>query len=314
MLVLALALAASACTDSRAGQDNSLSTATSALHTLQPPTTTTATSTFTPTTSAPQPTTSAIPDDLFRLAPRSETILAFRSFDHSGSYFSGHGQTYFPASDGPLVELVDLYVDGGLIFQRSWEDNVIWTTADGVKELLVGAENQRLELEGGELVGDDSEQPVVYYQRHTRASPEETESSLRSFDPTTGEVTVIAQTGGWEAGTSFAYLTGGKAVALSHTEALDAMYVIDLDTDRGINVFDLPPLCPTLTAVYSDATFVDDQVVGARPIFNTHDGVVDQWGFFLLDPETCEEELVDAFPWDNGEWYIESLVGSIVNL
>ena len=37
-------------------------------------------------------------------------------------------------------------------------------------------------------------------------------------------------------------------------------------------------------------------------------------GFYLLDLDTCEEKLIETLAWDNGEWYIESFVGSIVNL
>jgi hypothetical protein len=311
MLVLAVALTASACTESGAGEDQTTSTATSVLETLQPPTTTTATSTFTPTTSAAEPTTPAIPDDLFRLAPRSTESTGFlRYFDQSGSYFTGHTLGFSKELDGPLVEVADLSEGGGLVFQRSWEDSVIWSMADGPEELLVGADNQRLQLEGGGEVGGEL---LVYYQRHTRASPEETESSLRSFNPLTGEVTVIAVTGGWEWNTSFSYLTGRPGVAITD-EGVPGMYLVDLEADRGGYIQDFPPICPELGAPYEHATFVGEQILGDRAVFNTHDGVVDEWGFYVLDPDTCEENLVESFPWDNGEWYIESLIGPIVNL
>lgn len=253
------------------------------------------------------------------LEPTSPAPISVRYFDKTGSYFSGHGLEYFQELDGPLVEVVELF-DYGLAYQRSWEDNVIWlstTTSDASepRELLVGDESQRLELEGGEQLGTDTERPpLLYYQRHSPGSPETQESTLRSFNPATGEVTVIAQTGGWEWSTQFPYLTGGLALALVNADR-PGMFIIDLEADRDVLVFDLPPVCPELgDRIYEHATMIDGQILGSRAIFNTHDGVVDRWGFYVLDPETCVELLIESYPWDNGAFYVESFVGSIANL
>ena len=50
-----------------------------------------------------------------------------------------------------------------------------------------------------------------------------------------------------------------------------------------------------------------------RPLFNTHDGVIDAKGFYVLDPLTCSETLLAEFAFDN-DWYVENMVGYLVSL
>ncbi len=319
--MVGLGLITLACTPSQESEVQSLtptsvevsSTSISLATTTQAPTTSAPT---TEASDAPTTATSEQPLEPGRLEPAAPAPISVRYFDDTGSYLSGHGLEYIQELEGPLFEVVDL-LDYGLVFQRDREDNTIWVAGPEdpePRELLVANDAQWLQLEGAEQLGLDADRaPLLYYQRHRFGSPAENESTLRSYNPASGEIRVIARTGGAEWGTTFSYLTGSKALAITGVEA-PAMFIVDLDKDRDTSVFDLPEVCPGEVIAYEHGTFVGDQILGSRPIFNTHDGVVDQWGFYLLDPETCEEVLIESYPWNSGDFYVESFVGSVVNL
>jgi hypothetical protein len=257
----------------------------------------------------------AEPDDLFRLAPKSTHILSVRGFDKENSYFSANTDRYVE-TPGSFVEVVDLY-DYGLAYQSSAEGNTIWVNRGRPIELLVGTGNQTLELEGGWPTAEEAGiGSIVYYQRHEPGADRERESTLRRFEVGTGEKSVIAHTGGEGWSTSFSYLVQGTALALVRSES-PGMYLIDLENDIDVNLVDQSPVCPVLAEegrLYDHATIVaGEQILGVREVFNTHDGVVDAKGFYLLDPLTCEETLVAKFTFNN-DWYVENMVGYLISL
>lgn len=285
------------------------------------------------TTAQPDPTTSVadvsqpftgvgtptelLPDDsTFRLAPVGGYLLTtlFWTPDVVGRF--GHTDQWGSAGDGPFVEAVE-EASRGVIFQRSWDDNIIWwQTEDGPQELLVAGQGQRLQLEGA--TWDLNHEPLVYYQRHTGTTPETTVSTLRSYNFDTGEVREIAVTGGWESGTDFSFVSGGVAVGRWWAEATSGIMVLDLisgeqlyhSDEVGLSCFDGDANCLS----YEQATVIAGRVYGVRVIFNEATGVIDRKGIFSFDFETGTETLLVAFPWDNGTWYAEDMYGTTVSL
>lgn len=224
--------------------------------------------------------------------------------ESAGGY--GHTTSWTTVTDGPVHELAEAY-PLGLVVQRDDEPRVLWLTGpDGDRDLIVAGENQSVALEGA---ATDGERPIIYYQRYERGSVEDTRSTLRAFDPTTGEVTELLQTGGWESGTSFNHLSGGLAVGRWSGEAYSALVVVDLDSGRVVHdtrddaCFDGEEDC----IVYDAATAVGQQIYGVRPVWNDARGVVDAVGVFRYDPDSRTDELVVSYPWDNGLWYVEDL-------
>lgn len=259
--------------------------------------------------SASQSSGGAVDGDMaiFRLAHEGPLPPALH-WDSESIRKQSHTGEWFAVADGPFVEVAEIPAYG-VVFQRSLDKRVVWLVGEaGPQELLVAADGQTLELEGaGETVNGD---PVVFYQRHDHGSPEQTRSTLRSYNLVTEEVREILITGGWESSTSFSQLTGGTVVGTWSSEGWEGLTQVDLQTgtelfnsDDEHACFDGEPACP----VYRQATVLNRQIYGVRSIWNEERQLVDAAGVFAFDPATGFEERVVEFPWDNGLWYAEDM-------
>jgi predicted Rdx family selenoprotein len=279
-------------------------------------TTLSSTVTAEPPTDAPQTSTEAVAATEapasqagpYRVAPVGDELAVLR-WTPQQVWQPSHTGDWAEVATGPVSEVAQV-PDWGVVFQRTTPSRVIWTeTNDGPKELVVASESQQLTLEGAGLNANG--EPIVLYQRHESGSPEETRSSLRSFNIETGVVEEIVETGAWEAGVSFAHISGQAAVVgYWSSEATTGNAIVDLAISGQLiwdlvddGCFDGEPSC----IVYEHATVVDGEIVGGRPIWNEEAGWVDQFGLFSYDPENDAERLIAAFPWDNGLWYVENI-------
>ncbi len=250
------------------------------------------------------------PSDPFRLAPAAQelrTDLHYWTANQAGRIEDG---TWTATVEGPLTELAD---GGGLgvLFTRDGFDSTTIYLADeqGLRPLIEGAGNERLELEGVATGGAGG--PTVYFQRYVPGSPIETVSTLERLDPETGETSEVVQVGGWESGTSFSSITGDESAGIWSGEGFYDLQVFDLASGTVIHdqggpeseCSDGDPDCVT----YDAATVLDGAIYGVRPIFNDDQGFIDGQGIFRYDPDTGTDDLIVAYPWDNGTWYVEDL-------
>lgn len=232
-------------------------------------------------------------------ADRPTGALWYWTEDLAGSF--GHGTEWSTGLEGPIAQLAEVPLHG-LVFQREDSDQVIWLAGpDGPQELIVADENQYLWLEGAGLGPD--EEPLVYYQRFEQGSIEDTRSTLRSYDLSTGEVREILVTGGWESGVQFGHLGGGRALGVWGGEGYSALMAVDLASgDLLVDTRD--EACgqgEEGCRSYRAATAAGGQFYGIRP---TGD---DALGLFRLDPASGDDELVIALPWSEGDWEVENL-------
>lgn len=251
-------------------------------------------------------------DDVLRLAPAGGDELVLL-WDNEAAWAIGHTGERSKIADGPFAEVTDL-PGYGLVFQREERESTIWLAdADGVRDLIVGADDQMLTLEGTGVSNAD-ESPVVYYQRHESGDIETSRTTLRRFELFSGDVTELLETGGWEAGTVFSHISGDRlTVAATGAEAFVGNLAIDLSTT------------PPSTSVHDDDFCIDGddecdfyqrvavvgalsgspRTVGIAPISN--DGVRDGWGLWEFDFGGDESRLIASWPWDDGEWYVEDM-------
>ncbi len=249
-------------------------------------------------------------DDVLRLAPMGADALVLLWNDEA-AWAIGHTGERSKITDGPFVEVAEL-PGYGLVFQREASESRIWLAdADGVRELIVAGDDQTLTLEGAGVSGAD-ESPVVYYQRHEGGDIETARSTLRRFDVSTGDVTELLETGGWEAGTVFSHIDGDwLTVAATGAEAFVGNRAIDLSTtppstsNHNDFCIDGDPECDFYFRVAAIGALSNSpRTIGLAPIWN--DGVEEEWGLFEFEFGGDEARLIASWPID-GEWYVEDM-------
>ncbi len=225
--------------------------------------------------------------------------VAVTLWDASGAKKQGALPGFSEAVDGPIVNIVEVPLVGW-VYQREVFSNVIhFDDGTGERELLVGSEEQNLQLEGVRLLPDESAE--IIYQRRDPAG-QETVETLRAFNFTTGEVREITLTGGFESSTHFSTINGRYAVGLFRGEGHFELTTIDLDTgqrlyssaEQDFDCFDGgDPRCPD----YDEALLIDNEVYGFRS-WVSDESV--QRGLYRFDLSDSSETLLWALDADQG--------------
>jgi hypothetical protein len=313
-------------TGTTASASSTTADATTAPPTVSPSSTSAPTSTEVATTVAPEtagvdPAERGVPGELIddgalRLAPASWDLPPLHYFGNGVVGGFGNTAGWVTTFDGSVTALAD--TGAGLVAQQQqWDNTAIVRIVNGATEVLIeGGPDEFLELEGAVAEGVDGGTDgaaVVYFQRFLRTdSPETTRSTLERLDLGSGAVSSVAEIGGWESGTGFnAIFATDRTVGLWNGEGFHDIRVYDLASgnlvfDQGgprSECFDGEPGC----IVYEAATLLDGEIYGVRSMWSDEEQIVDSKGVFRFDPDSGLDELVVAYPWDNGTWYVEDL-------
>lgn len=244
--LLCVALCAAACTNGSEVEGTAESTTTSIASTSAAPDTTSgepqdapttsttvaATSTSTTSTDSTASTEPAV-SPAYRVAAVGDAPLGLIYWDSATVRKQGHTGELGELAGGPFSEVAEIPLEG-IVFQRSGDSKVIWYDGgSGAEQLLVGGEDQILELEGTTL--NELDEGIVIYQRLVRTGdPLTSGSTIRAFNFVTKEVREIAITGGWESFTSFSHITNWTATGRWSSEGWIGLTEYDLVTGQEI--------------------------------------------------------------------------------
>lgn len=243
-----------------------------------------------------------------RVVPVGAMVDGLLLWDETSARKQGHDGVWSEVVAGSHLYVVDVPTLG-TVYQTQEFATTIWlATEDGPQELLVATEDgDTLELEGAGFSA--AGEPVIFYQRRNYSSPDTALSTVRGYNVDTGEVVEIEETGGWESGTRFAYLTGGSALGLVSAEAFGWQAVLDLD-GGGWTPIEEDATCfdggDETCHVYDMAVMVGTDALGFAPIYNDAEPV-QEFGLYSFTPGTLERELLASFDWDNNTWYITDM-------
>ena len=253
--------------------------------------------TIAPTTVTPDPGT-------LRLAPASAAQPFALRFGIDGVWVAAHTGVYSQVVEGPVTEAADTYL-GGVVYQRPGIDNKIFVLGDdgADRELLVGTDEQTLTLIGSRVDGGDDAE--VLYLRKTNSGFATDSETLRSYNMGTGEVTEIAEVGGWESATDYSFADADRIVGRWGAEAFSGLNIlntvtgeIEFGSEDECFYGDYSDSCP----VYTDAVLHDGLIYGFGPIVES-DGSFSRMGLHRYDLQTETQELLSSWPYDPASPY-----------
>ncbi len=295
-LAITAAFAAAACTSSAAPASNDESAAES---TLQPA----------PDTTGDEAASPLVPveEGVYRVAGAGEQLPDLLAWDHNEIRKQTPDGALLPMPSGPFFNVVDV-PHLGVVFQRNDVDQTVWLAKDvGERDLLVTDGEMTLELEGAGVNAEDQAQ--IFYQRRVPGSPEDTVTTLRSYNVETKEVATLGTTGGWESGTSFNHLSGSVAIARWGAEGWTGLALYDLGANSdwgkqvGVECFDGEDGC----IWYDGAVIFSGDGYGIGPDAAGDGDTVDAYALYRFDLESGDREIVMSWPWDNGKWNVEEM-------
>lgn len=287
-------------------------TSTSQTTTSNLPTTSTTAESNTATTTPP---TSTGDDEPLRLAPSEDWPRPVILYGPDGVFKMGHTGEMSKVVDGPVSAAVDTYLTG-VVYQRPGDEQHVFIQGEGPdqgldQELLVAAENQTVELVGAVIDALDGDTFRVLYVRREMGDPEQTRDTLRSYNMSTGEVSEIYETGGWESGTSFSFIGGRLALGQWYGEASSAIHIVDVVTGRIEQRFPAEGECSDGETGegcfdFMAATLGGETIYGFGPK-RSATGLVDKMALYALDTQTTELTELASFGWDNGLFYANDI-------
>lgn len=254
-------------------------------------------------------------DDVLRLAPVADEASPLLLWDRSGIEVLGHSERLDRQEINNLIQ-VTAVPSFSPVFQTADNERVIWHVVnDGPEALLEVPANEALTLEGAGL--DAAGESVFFYQHHVYADPENTRSTLRSYRLSDASVTEIAVTGGWESGVRFSHISRlgdgrtNTAVALWGAEGWTWLEITDVGTgdgvfnsqDLGMECFDGDEGCPN----FWEAVVFDDDIIGMGPVIDDAGEGFGAFGLWRYETDDGTSELIEAWEWDNGLWYVEDM-------
>ncbi len=300
-LAITLTFAAAACTSSATPE-----TSDSTLNVQTPGETTGATSAAIAAGEAASSAV-AVEEGVYRVAEPGEQVPDLLAWDHNEIRKRGQDGTLLPMPTGPFFNVVDV-PNLGVIFQRNEFDQTVWLAkGSDERDLLVTDGEMQITLEGAGVNADNQAQ--IFYQRHELGSPEDTVSTLRSYNVETKDVANLGVTGGWESGTSFNHLAGSVAIGRWGAEGWTGLASYDLGSGSdwgepvGVECFDGEDGC----IWYDGAVIFAGEGYGVGPVTTGADGTVEAYALYRFDLATADREVVLSMPWDNGGWTAEEM-------
>lgn len=254
-------------------------------------------------------------DSVLRLAPVADKASSLLLWDRSGIEGPGHSERLDRQEIDDLIQ-VTAVPSLSPVFQAADNERVIWQVVnDESRAILEVPDNEALTLEGAGL--DAEGEPVFFYQHHVYADPENTRSTLRSYRLSDAKITEITVTGGWESGVRFSHINRlgqgrtNSAVALWGAEGWTWLEITDLATgdavfdsqDLGPECFDGDTGCPS----FWEAVVFDGDIIGMGPVIDDAGEGFEAFGLWWYETDDGTSELIEAWEWDNGLWYVEDM-------